>query len=75
MTAPVDTNGALDQLATGVYSAGVTLATTASIPTCDSSKRGLMWVIQGGVGVKDLLEICTKLATNAYSWSIVTTTP
>lgn len=75
VTAPVDTNGALDQLATGVYSAGVTLATTASIPTCDSSKRGLMWVIQGGVGVKDLLEICTKLATNAYSWSIVTTTP
>lgn len=37
-------------------------------PTCDSSKRGIVFVDEGGAGVADTAEMCTKDAGDAYAW-------
>lgn len=47
---------------------GFTVNTTASQPTCDSSIRGKIWVVQGGAGVADSAQICLKNAADAYAW-------
>lgn len=47
---------------------GVSVDTSTAQPTCDSSHRGLWWVIQGGAGVADVLQICLKDAADAYGW-------
>lgn len=47
---------------------GVSVDTAGSQPACDSAHRGLWWVIQGGVGVADTLQICLKDAANNYAW-------
>lgn len=47
---------------------GVRLGTSGSQPTCDSAHRGLMWNIEGGAGVADVLQICQKNAADAYVW-------
>lgn len=39
-----------------------------SKPTCDSSIRGSLWYVQGGAGVADTFEACTKDAADAYAW-------
>lgn len=53
---------------------GVTLATSSGTrPTCAVGIRGMMWVVQGGAGVTDTLEICMKAAANTYSWITITT--
>lgn len=40
----------------------------ASLPTADSSLRGKMMLLKGGVGVADGLRICRKNAADAYEW-------
>jgi len=52
---------------------GVRLATATAKPTCDSTKRGTIWVEQGGVGVTDTAYLCMKAAADTYSWISVTT--
>lgn len=47
---------------------GVVLNTSGAQPTCESAIRGMMWVIQGGVGVADVFQICMKDGANAYGW-------
>jgi len=37
-------------------------------PTCDASKRGLVWVTCGGTGVADLWELCEKDGVDNYAW-------
>jgi len=47
---------------------GVQVATSGAQPACDSAHRGLMWNIEGGVGVADILQICQKNAADVYVW-------
>jgi hypothetical protein len=50
-------------------SGGVQLSTSGAQPTCDSSHRGLMWNIEGGVGVADIFQVCQKNAGDLYVWA------
>jgi len=47
---------------------GVQLKTTTGIPTCTVSLRGTFWVVQSGAGVKDLVRVCLKSASDTYGW-------
>lgn len=47
---------------------GVSVDTSTAQPTCDVAHRGLWWVIQGGAGVADVLQICLKDAADVYGW-------
>lgn len=47
---------------------GVEIDTSTTQPTCDVSHRGTWWVIQGGAGVADILQICLKNSSDAYVW-------
>lgn len=47
---------------------GTTIDTSVSQPTCTSARRGTWWVIQGGAGVADILQICLKDNADAYNW-------
>ena len=47
---------------------GIRLNTVTTKPNCDSTHRGTLWMTQGDAGVKDILEVCAKDATDAYSW-------
>jgi hypothetical protein len=47
------------------------LNTTAAKPTCDSTQRGTFWVTQGAAGVKDIVEVCAKDASDAYAWRTI----
>lgn len=47
---------------------GTQLTTTAAQPSCNSGNRGLWWVVRGGAGVADVLQICMKDAADAYGW-------
>lgn len=47
---------------------GARLNTAAAKPTCDSSKRGTLYVEQGGAGVTDTFYACLKSAADTYSW-------
>ena len=42
-----------------------------SKPTCDSSKRGWLWMDDSGAGVKDTEEVCAKDAADAYAWRVI----
>ena len=42
--------------------------TSGSKPTCDSTKRGLLWFVAGGAGVSDTLEVCRKNSSDVYGW-------
>jgi hypothetical protein len=37
-------------------------------PTCDSSKRGIVFLNEGGAGVADTFEVCSKDAADVYAW-------
>jgi hypothetical protein len=37
-------------------------------PTCDSTRRGFMYRVEGGAGVADTFEVCAKDAGDAYAW-------
>lgn len=47
---------------------GVTLDTSTTQPTCDVAHRGNQWIIQGGLGVADIFQICQKTALDTYIW-------
>lgn len=47
------------------------LGTTASQPTCASGIRGKFWIVRGGSGVADSLQVCIKNAADAYVWQTV----
>jgi hypothetical protein len=42
--------------------------TIGSKPTCDVTVRGRRWRTEGGAGVADTYEVCTKDAANVYAW-------
>lgn len=44
-------------------------------PTCDSTKRGVLWFTEGGAGVADKTEQCMKGTADTYSWVAVVTAP
>jgi hypothetical protein len=45
--------------------------TTGTRPTCDSSKRGYLWTVQGAGGVADATTQCQKDASDVYSWTAI----
>lgn len=61
----LQTTGAADILTVG--DKGAQFGSLAA-PTCDSTTRGTLNYIAGGVGVKDIVQICTKDASNVYAW-------
>lgn len=52
---------------------GLNIATTASRPTAAAAVRGMLWVVRGGTGVTDTLEVCMKAAADTYSWVTIVT--
>lgn len=48
---------------------GTQLNTSGTQPTCDVAHRGLIWNVEGALGVADLFQICQKTALNTYSWT------
>ena len=52
---------------------GLNIATTASRPTAAVGVRGMLWVVQGGAGVADTLQVCLKSSGDTYSWKTVST--
>lgn len=50
---------------------GLRLNTVAAKPACGAGTRGTFWASQGGVGVKDSVEICAKDAADAYGWRTI----
>ncbi|MBI4422215.1 MAG: hypothetical protein HY554_00715, partial [Elusimicrobia bacterium] len=50
---------------------GARLNTAAAKPSCDSTVRGTFWVVQGGAGVKDDVQVCAKDAGDAYAWRVL----
>lgn len=53
---------------TAVTDNGLRLAATGGQPTCDSSNRGLMWNVEGGIGVADDFQVCQKTILDTYMW-------
>ena len=47
---------------------GVQLSTAGSQPTCDVAHRGVMWNVEGGAGVADVLQVCQKSSSDTYAW-------
>jgi hypothetical protein len=47
---------------------GIRLNTATAKPTCAAGIRGTLWYVQGGAGVADTVEACTKDAGDAYDW-------
>jgi len=48
---------------------GLILPTSISQPTCNSTNRGWVWIVQGGAGVADSYQVCEKNSSNAYVWT------
>ena len=42
-----------------------------SQPPCNLSNRFILWVDEGGAGIKDSVEICAKDASNTYAWRVL----
>lgn len=63
----------LDVVGDTSFSAGIRINTTTGKPTCDVTKRGTLWIDQGGTGVTDELFTCLKAAADTYSWRSITT--
>ncbi len=40
-------------------------------PTCSSTYRGVLWLVQGASGVADQLQACGKAGDNSYAWVTV----
>lgn len=58
----------IDKDGKSLFYKGAQLKTSSTKPSCASSNRGLLWVVQGGVGVADLLQACLKDAAGSYAW-------
>ena len=61
-TVAMDVSGAVSA------SEGVVVATTDTQPAASAAVRGMFWVIQGGAGVADILQVCLKDAADVYNW-------
>lgn len=59
---------ALDVVGRAAFTEGAQLTTSGTQPTCAVAYRGLLWNIEGGAGVADILQICQKNAADAYVW-------
>jgi hypothetical protein len=44
-------------------------------PTCDSSTRGIVNMVQGGFGAADTFKICAKSSAETYAWHALATIP
>ncbi len=42
-----------------------------SKPTCDVTKRGWIWMDEGGASVADTVELCTKDSSDVYAWRTI----
>lgn len=60
------------QLDLQTFISGTQIATTASRPTANVANRGRIWIVQGGAGVADTLQVCVKNSSDAYVWVTVT---
>jgi hypothetical protein len=49
------------------------IGNTGAAPTCDTTRRGKIWLVNGGTGVTDTVTICLKAAADTYSWVTLTT--
>ncbi len=54
------------------FLSGVQVSTTASKPAASAANRGRIWIVQGGAGVADTLQVCIKNASDSYVWVTVT---
>jgi hypothetical protein len=45
--------------------------TSATKPTCDSTYRFTFWVVAGGTGAKDSVEVCAKAADGTFAWRVI----
>lgn len=51
----------------------VILGTTGALPAAAEAYRGALFVVRGGAGVADTIQVCLKSAANSYSWKVVAT--
>ena len=51
----------------------VVLATFGALPTASASLRGALFVVRGGAGAADTLQVCLKAAAGSYSWKTIAT--
>jgi hypothetical protein len=58
----------VDAGGTTALASSVVLGISGQQPTCNLQTRGRTWVVQGAAGVADVLQVCQKDASNAYSW-------
>lgn len=56
-------------------SGGGVQLTSGTKPTCDTSKRGLIWYVAGGTSVADTIQICAKNSSNSFAWINMATIP
>ena len=56
-------------------SGGGVQLTSGTKPTCDTSKRGLIWYVAGGISVADTIQICAKNSSNSFAWINMATIP
>jgi len=68
-TAPVE-RLRITQNGLAKFKNGTTIDTSAAQPACSVEYRGTWWVIQGGAGIADVLNICLKDAADVYNWVI-----
>lgn len=47
---------------------GVAVMTAGAKPAASASYRGCLWVVQGGGGAADTLQVCLKATDDSYSW-------
>ncbi len=47
---------------------GLTVATPGARPAAAVGLRGQLWVVQGGAGVTDTIQVCLKSAADTYAW-------
>lgn len=38
-------------------------------PTCDETRRGMLWFAAGSAGVADQLQVCQKTSSDTYQWT------
>lgn len=50
---------------------GMIINTTGTQPSCGVATRGLMWTIQGGIGIADLQQVCVKGTLDTYGWKSI----
>jgi hypothetical protein len=75
-TSKIELNGSTSQASVTIggtlisrWSAtGFDLADAGSKPTCNSTTRGTFWFDEGGAGVADTIEVCSKDAADVYAW-------